>query len=144
MASGILRTAGGVAILTKALRIQFLTDRTDASLPSLTLLELQVQLFLQMGSPLSDTASRALNPTPTQQLRRSRMIHLQVDDVQTRRRRRGHILNPELAILRPLPSAVISRSVGSSVVAKRVGFREVGEPRRQDGIQDVLRLRRRL
>jgi len=59
--------------LVKCLAVEFLAHRANARLPRLPLLQLAVQLLLQ------------------------------INDIQTRRRRARHILNPQLPILGPFP-----------------------------------------
>jgi hypothetical protein len=148
--------------LIKALRVQLFSDRADASLAGLPLLQLVVKLLLyarsghNRASPIllekgthafvgivftrylhplcnsiqllftrpaqqeaalqSYAALSVLTCIRTQQSWRSSSTHLQVDNIEPRCRSAGHVLHPQLSIVRPLS-------------------------RRQDRVQYVLSLR---
>lgn len=108
---------------TKALGIELLANRADPRLPGLPLLKLLVQCFLQ------------------------------IDHVQAGGRCAGHILHPQLPVLRPLAGARVggasagpARDRGQGDAMKST-VRGAGRPKsplnapwRQDAVQDVARL----
>lgn len=107
--------------LTEALRVELPAHRADAGLPRLPLLQPQVQLLLQ------------------------------VDDVQAGAGRAGHLLHPPLVILLPLPVTTQHRASPGAPPRARSGSAGPGRararprsPRRQDGVEELLRLLRGL